>query len=169
MSSSDIVWHVSGTFMLSSTALLWSSVPFKLISTQSLWQTRSLFASSKRKGMLWAWLRGACWPILCHINRITGRPDAEHIVSHLHFHLIENLHNRFPAKESLIKSLFPVAMEVIRHFRCWLCDPHPLLLAHSAARHFLAGSLAGRNYLAMQDLFHPHSSCCAVKSVLYLH
>lgn len=112
---------VALSVVLSSTILLWSSVPSKLISIQSLWQARSLFASCKRKGMLRAWLRGACWPILCHLNRIAGRPYAEHVVSHLHFQLTEKLRTRFPAEKSLIQSLFLVAMEVVHHFRCWLC------------------------------------------------
>lgn len=126
MSSPDIVRLVSGTFLLYSTTLLWSSVPSKLISTQSLWQAGSLFASCKRKGMLRAWLRGACWCILCHINGIAGRSNAEHVVSHLHFHLTEKLRYRFPAEKNLVQSLFLVAMEVVRHFRCWLC--HVFLL-----------------------------------------
>lgn len=49
--------------------------------------------------------------------------------------------------------------------------PLPMLLIevselspHSAVLNFLTGSLAGHNYLAVLDLFHPHSSFCEVKA-----
>lgn len=62
--------------------------------------------------MLGARLRAACWPIFCHINGITGRPDTECAVSHRHFHLTEKLRSRFPAGGSWIQSLSPEVTEV---------------------------------------------------------
>lgn len=181
MSSPDIVRHVSRTFMLSSTTLLGSSVASKLICIQSLWQARSLFASSKRKGMLRAWLKGACWPILCHINGIAGRWSADHVVSHLHF-LDWKTTQQISCRGHFGTQLVSTSVGGGTSFQvlCIPPDASPLtppsmllvevsaLSPHSAVLYFLTGSLAGHNYPAVLDLFHPQFLLCS-ESLLYLY